>query len=70
MLESNEQSVGDGTSDGMMERKIGRWIGWWHLQESSRSNKTIVVMAELSQLIKFSVYQSIFIPTFTYGHEF
>ena len=31
---------------------------------------SIVLKRELSQKAKLSIYRSIYIPTFTYGHEF
>ena len=55
------------TSDGRREREIGRRIGaasvLWTLYRSA------VVKRELSQKVRLSVYQSIFVPTLTCGHE-
>ena len=56
------------TSEGKMELEVDRWIGaasalmqalYW----------TVVVKRELSQKAKLSIYQSFYIPTFTYGHN-
>ncbi|TWW69275.1 hypothetical protein D4764_18G0000810 [Takifugu flavidus] len=51
-----------------MEQEIDRWIGaasavMWTLHRS------VVVKRELSRKAKLSIYQSIFVPTLTYGHE-
>ena len=56
------------TSEGRMEREIDRWIGavaavMWSLYCS------VVVKRELSQKAKLSIYQSVYVPTLTYGHE-
>ncbi|KAK3523071.1 hypothetical protein QTP86_012652 [Hemibagrus guttatus] len=56
------------TSEGRMDREIDRWIGaaaavmrpmYW----------SVVVKKELSRKAKLSIYQSIYVPTLTYGHE-
>ncbi|KAK3543057.1 hypothetical protein QTP70_010553 [Hemibagrus guttatus] len=56
------------TSEGRMDREIDRQIGaaaavmrsmYW----------SVVVKKELSQKAKLSIYQSIYVPTLTYGHE-
>ncbi|KAF7650109.1 hypothetical protein LDENG_00131220, partial [Lucifuga dentata] len=56
------------TSEGRMECEIDRWIGaaskvlrmlYW----------TIMVKRELSQKARLSIYQSIYVPILTYGHE-
>ena len=51
-----------------MEREIDRWIGAVAavLQSLHRS---IVVRRELSRKVKLLIYRSIYVPTFTYGHE-
>ncbi|KAK3534172.1 hypothetical protein QTP86_002515 [Hemibagrus guttatus] len=55
-------------SEGRMERETDRWIGaaaavmqsmYWF----------VVVKKELSRKVKLSIYQSIYVPTLTYGHE-
>ncbi|KAK3515996.1 hypothetical protein QTP70_000711 [Hemibagrus guttatus] len=56
------------TSEGRMDREIDRWIGaaaavTWSTYWS------VVVKKELSRKTKLSIYQSIYVPTFTYGHE-
>ncbi len=54
-------------SEGKMEREIDRWTAsavMWTL------NRSVVVKRELSRKAKLSIYQSIYIPTLTYGHEF
>ncbi|KAK3537481.1 hypothetical protein QTP70_012107 [Hemibagrus guttatus] len=56
------------TSEGRMDREIDRHIGaaaavmrsmYW----------SVVVKKELSRKAKLSIYQSIYVPTLTYGHE-
>lgn len=37
--------------------------------EVDRKVWTVVVKRELSQKEKLSIYQSIYVPTLTYGHE-
>ena len=56
------------TSEDKMEHELDRWIGAasavvWALYQ------TVVVMKELSQKAKLSIYQSVYVPTLTYGHE-
>ncbi|KAI3373314.1 hypothetical protein L3Q82_006613 [Scortum barcoo] len=56
------------TSEGKMEREIDRRIG--AASAVMRSvYRTIVVKKELSRKAKLSIYQSIYVPTLTYGHE-
>ncbi|KAK0135268.1 TATA box-binding protein-associated factor RNA polymerase I subunit A [Merluccius polli] len=56
------------TSEGRMEREIGRQIG-----AASAVMRTlhgsVVVKRELSRKAKLSIYQSIYVPALTYGHE-
>ncbi|KAK0135552.1 hypothetical protein N1851_028597 [Merluccius polli] len=56
------------TSEGRMEREIDRQIG-----AASAVMRTlhgsVVVKRELSQKAKLSIYQSIYVPVLTYGHE-
>ncbi|KAK0132808.1 LINE-1 reverse transcriptase [Merluccius polli] len=56
------------TSEGRMEREIDRRIG-----AASAVMRTlhgsVVVKRELSRKAKLSIYQSIFVPALTYGHE-
>ncbi|KAK0154371.1 putative uncharacterized transposon-derived protein F52C9.6 [Merluccius polli] len=56
------------TSEGRMEREINRRIG-----AASAVMRTlhgsVVVKRELSRKAKLSIYQSIFVPALTYGHE-
>ena len=55
-------------SEGTMERKMSRTIG--AVEAVLRLLYCpIVSKRELSQRAKFSIYQSIFIATLTYGHE-
>ncbi|KAK3508316.1 hypothetical protein QTP70_021492 [Hemibagrus guttatus] len=56
------------TSEGRMDREIDRRIGAAAaiMQSMYRS---VVVKKELSRKAKLSIYQSIYIPTLTYGHE-
>ncbi|XP_016305013.1 uncharacterized protein LOC107660256 [Sinocyclocheilus anshuiensis] len=56
------------TSEGKMERQVDRRIGaasavMWSLYRS------VLVKKELSLKAKLSIYQSIYVPTLTYGHE-
>ncbi|KAK3509762.1 hypothetical protein QTP70_008395 [Hemibagrus guttatus] len=56
------------TSEGRMDREIDRRIGaaaavMWSMYQS------VVVKKELSRKAKLSIYQSIYVPTLTYGHE-
>ncbi|KAK3569628.1 hypothetical protein QTP86_002584 [Hemibagrus guttatus] len=56
------------TSEGRMDREIDRWIG--AVAAVMRSMyRSVVVKKELSQKAKLSIYQSIYVPTLTYGHE-
>ena len=56
------------TSEGKMEREIDRRIGAAAAVMRSLY-RTVVVKKELSQKARLSIYQSIFVPTLTYGHE-
>ncbi|TWW69469.1 hypothetical protein D4764_18G0002750 [Takifugu flavidus] len=56
------------TSEGRRERKIDRRIGVASAVLRTL-HRSIVVKRELSQKAKLSIYQSIFVPTLTYGHE-
>ncbi|KAK3555566.1 hypothetical protein QTP86_022023 [Hemibagrus guttatus] len=56
------------TSEGRMDHEIDRQIGaaaavMWSMYRS------VVVKKELSRKAKLSIYQSIYVPTLTYGHE-
>ncbi|KAK3555889.1 hypothetical protein QTP86_029801, partial [Hemibagrus guttatus] len=56
------------TSEGRMDREIDRRIGaaaavMWSMYRS------VVVKKELTRKVKLSIYQSIYVPTLTYGHE-
>ncbi|KAK3563422.1 hypothetical protein QTP86_027793 [Hemibagrus guttatus] len=56
------------TSEGRMNREIDRRIS--ALAAVMRSMyRSVVVKKELSRKAKFSIYQSIYVPTLTYGHE-
>ncbi|KAK3530739.1 hypothetical protein QTP70_000755 [Hemibagrus guttatus] len=56
------------TSEGRIDREIDRRIG--AVAAVMRSMyQSVVVKKELSQKAKLSIYQSIYIPTLTYGHE-
>ncbi|KAK3548037.1 hypothetical protein QTP70_003054 [Hemibagrus guttatus] len=56
------------TSEGRMDREIDRWIG--AVAAVMRSMyRSVVVKKELSQKAKLSIYQSIYVPTLTYGRE-
>ena len=56
------------TSEGRMEREIDRRLG-----AASAVMRTlhgsVVVKRELSRKTKLSIYQSIYVPALTYGHE-
>ncbi|KAK3510136.1 hypothetical protein QTP70_026851 [Hemibagrus guttatus] len=56
------------TSEGRMDREIDRWIGAVAAVMQSMY-QSVVVKKELSQKAKLSIYQSIYVPTLTYGHE-
>ncbi|KAK3528665.1 hypothetical protein QTP70_007204 [Hemibagrus guttatus] len=56
------------TSEGRMDREIDRWIGAAATVMRSMY-RSVVVKKELSRKAKFSIYQSIYVPTLTYGHE-
>ncbi|KAK3558768.1 hypothetical protein QTP86_028769 [Hemibagrus guttatus] len=56
------------TSEGRMDREIDRWIGAAAAVMRSMY-RSVVVKKELSRKAKLSIYQSIYIPTLTYGHE-
>ena len=53
------------TSEGRMEREIDRRIG----AASAVMHRSVVVKRELSRKAKLSIYQSIYVPALTYGHE-
>jgi len=55
-------------TDGRLEQEMDRWIG--ALSAVMRALLWfVVVKRELSQKAKPPIYFSIFVPTFTYGHE-
>ena len=56
------------TSEGRMEREIDRRIGAASAVMRTL-HRSVVVKRELSQKAKLSIYQLIFVPTLTYGHE-
>ncbi|KAK3513794.1 hypothetical protein QTP70_028888 [Hemibagrus guttatus] len=56
------------TSEGRMDHEIDRWIGAAAAVMRSMY-RSVVVKKELSQKAKLSIYQSIYVPTLTYGHE-
>ncbi|KAK3507223.1 hypothetical protein QTP70_011005 [Hemibagrus guttatus] len=56
------------TSEGRMDREIDRRIGVAAAVMRSMY-RSVVVKKELSRKAKLSIYQSIYVPTFTYGHE-
>ncbi|KAK3557561.1 hypothetical protein QTP70_030492 [Hemibagrus guttatus] len=56
------------TSEGRMDREIDRRIGAAAAVMRSMY-RSVVVKKELSQKAKLSIYQSIYAPTLTYGHE-
>ncbi|KAK3572444.1 hypothetical protein QTP86_032667 [Hemibagrus guttatus] len=55
------------TSEGRMDREIDRRIGAAAAVMRSMY-RSVVVKKELSRKAKLSIYQSIYIPTLTYGH--
>ncbi|KAK3516010.1 hypothetical protein QTP70_000994 [Hemibagrus guttatus] len=56
------------TSEGRMEREIDRQIGAAAAVMRSMY-RSVVVKKELSRKVKLSIYQSIYVPTLSYGHE-
>ncbi|KAK3561554.1 hypothetical protein QTP86_008774 [Hemibagrus guttatus] len=56
------------TSEGRMDREIDRRIGAAAAVMRSMY-RSVVVKKELSRKAKLSIYQSIYSPTLTYGHE-
>ncbi|KAK3535605.1 hypothetical protein QTP70_017246, partial [Hemibagrus guttatus] len=56
------------TSEGRMDREIDRWISAAAAVMRSMY-RSVVVKKELSRKAKLSIYQSIYVPTLTYGHE-
>ncbi|KAK3513875.1 hypothetical protein QTP70_032883, partial [Hemibagrus guttatus] len=56
------------TSEGRMDREIDRRIGAAAAVMPSMY-RSVVVKKELSRKAKLSIYQSIYVPTLTYGHE-
>uniref|UniRef100_A0A6Q2ZFL9 ribonuclease H n=1 Tax=Esox lucius TaxID=8010 RepID=A0A6Q2ZFL9_ESOLU len=56
------------TSEGRMEREIDRRIGAASAVMRSMY-RSVMVKKELSRKAKLSIYQSIYVPTLTYGHE-
>ncbi|KAK3509855.1 hypothetical protein QTP70_015865, partial [Hemibagrus guttatus] len=56
------------TSEGRMDREIDRRIGAAAAVMRSMY-RSVVVKKELSWKAKLSIYQSIYVPTLTYGHE-
>ncbi|KAK0136262.1 hypothetical protein N1851_027842 [Merluccius polli] len=56
------------TSEGRMEREINRRIGAASAVMRTL-HRSVVVKRELSQKTKLSIYQSIYVPALTYGHE-
>ncbi|KAK3550423.1 hypothetical protein QTP86_025157 [Hemibagrus guttatus] len=56
------------TGEGRMDREIDRWIGAAAAVMRSMY-RSVVVKKELSRKAKLSIYQSIYVPTLTYGHE-
>ncbi|KAK3537446.1 hypothetical protein QTP70_010415 [Hemibagrus guttatus] len=56
------------TSEGRMDRKIDRRISAAAAVMRSMY-RSVVVKKELSRKVKLSIYQSIYVPTLTYGHE-
>ncbi|KAK3521399.1 hypothetical protein QTP70_004353 [Hemibagrus guttatus] len=56
------------TSEGRMDREIDRHIGAAAAVMRSMY-RSVVVKKELSRKAKLSIYQSIYVPTLTYGHE-
>ncbi|KAK3562878.1 hypothetical protein QTP86_011111 [Hemibagrus guttatus] len=55
-------------SEGRMDREIDRRIGAAAAVMRSMY-RSVVVKKELSRKAKLSIYQSIYVPTLTYGHE-
>ncbi|KAK3512930.1 hypothetical protein QTP70_029086, partial [Hemibagrus guttatus] len=56
------------TSEGRMDSEIDRRIGAAAAVMRSMY-RSVVVKKELSRKAKLSIYQSIYVPTLTYGHE-
>ncbi|KAK3530011.1 hypothetical protein QTP86_009391 [Hemibagrus guttatus] len=56
------------TSEGRMDREIDRRIGAAAAVMRSMY-RSVVVKKELSQKAKLLIYQSIYVPTLTYGHD-
>ncbi|KAK0135736.1 Craniofacial development protein 2 [Merluccius polli] len=56
------------TSGGRMEREIDRRIGAASAVMRTL-HRSVVVKRELSRKAKLSIYQSIYVPALTYGHE-
>ncbi|KAK0146684.1 Craniofacial development protein 2 [Merluccius polli] len=56
------------TSEGRMEREIDRRIGAASAVMRTL-HRSVVVKRELSRKAKLSMYQSIYVPALTYGHE-
>ncbi|KAK3515128.1 hypothetical protein QTP70_007237 [Hemibagrus guttatus] len=56
------------TNEGRMDREIDRRIGAAAAVMRSMY-RSVVVKKELSRKAKLSIYQSIYVPTLTYGHE-
>ncbi|KAK3546351.1 hypothetical protein QTP70_025761, partial [Hemibagrus guttatus] len=56
------------TSEGRMDREIDRRIGAAAAVMRSMY-RSVMVKKELSRKAKLSIYQSIYVPTLTYGHE-
>ncbi|KAK3569395.1 hypothetical protein QTP86_027811 [Hemibagrus guttatus] len=56
------------TSEGRVDREIDRRIGAAAAVMRSMY-QSVVVKKELSRKAKLSIYQSIYVPTLTYGHE-
>ncbi|KAK3561572.1 hypothetical protein QTP86_010655 [Hemibagrus guttatus] len=54
--------------EGRMDREIDRRIGAAAAVMRSMY-RSVVVKKELSRKVKLSIYQSIYVPTLTYGHE-
>ncbi|KAK3559562.1 hypothetical protein QTP86_013728, partial [Hemibagrus guttatus] len=55
------------TSEGRMDREIDRQIGAAAVMRSMY--RSVVMKKELSRKVKLSIYQSIYVPTLTYGHD-
>ncbi|KAK3530551.1 hypothetical protein QTP86_027917 [Hemibagrus guttatus] len=56
------------TSEGRKDREIDRRIAAAAAVRRSMY-RSVVVKKELSRKVKLSIYQSIYVPTITYGHE-